>query len=88
MGEMADMYADMAARLPDWDVEQYGPSNRFDEFRKDVWATKDGKKIAIKEMSDHHLLASFKMFGNERLRDEMIIRLFETITQPKIGFLK
>ena len=90
MGEMADMVADMAASIPDWmldgEPDGYGPNNRFDEFRKDAWTLKDGKTIEIKDMTDHHLLAAYKMFGDERFRDEMIIRLFETMIQPKIGF--
>ena len=92
MGEMADMYADMAASLPDWmtDGDDYptghGPNNRFDDFRTDCWEMKNGKQVIIKDMSDHHLLAAYKMFGDERFRDEMIIRLFETMIQPKIGF--
>jgi hypothetical protein len=90
MGEMADMYADMAASIPDWmmdgDFDGFGPKNRFDEFRDDLWGTKDGNNIAIKNMSDRHLLAAFKMFGDQRFRDEMLIRMFEVMTKPKISF--
>lgn len=87
MGEMADMYADMAASIPDWltdGPDGYGPNNRFDEFRDDVWATKDGKQYTIREMSDGHLLAAFKMFGDQRFRDEMLIRLFEAMIKPRV----
>jgi hypothetical protein len=89
MGEMADMYADMAASIPDWMLDGgypdgYGPNNRFDEFRDDVWATKGGKQFTIREMSDSHLLAAFKMFGDQRFRDEMLIRLFEHMTKPRV----
>ena len=88
MGDMADYYAEMAALIPDWRTDDYptgyGPDNRFDEFRDDVWATKDGKQFTIREMSDSHLLAAFKMFGDDRFRDEMLIRLFEAMTKPKV----
>ena len=90
MGEMADYYAEMASTIPDWmmdgDHDRHGPNNRFDEFRTDVWETKDGQRIAIREMTDKHLLAAFKMFGDKRLGDEMLIRMFEATTKPKISF--
>ena len=87
MGEMADMYAEMATCIPDWRTDGpdgFGPNNRFDEFRDDVWATKDGQLFKIREMSDSHLLAAFKVFGDQRFRDEMLIRLFEAMTKPRV----
>ena len=82
MGEMADMYD----AIDGWDDDGYGPHNRFDQFRDDYWQTKDGKEIAIREMSNQHLLAAFKMLGYERLRNEMLIRMFEVMTEPRIHF--
>ena len=85
MGEMADMHADMW--IDKWyDDDGFGPQNRFDQFRDDKWQTKDGEEIAIRDMSNRHLLAAFKMFGDERLRDEMLIRMFEVIEKPRIHF--
>lgn len=87
MGEMADMYADMAASIPDWMTDGpdgHGPDNRFDEFRDDLWTLRDGTTIPIREMSDSHLLAAFKMFGDDRFRDEMLIRMFEHMTKPRV----
>ena len=86
MGEMADMYADMATRLPDWDDDGYSSKNRFDDFRDDLWVTKGGETISIKDMTDAHLLAAFKVFGDDRFRDEMIIRMFESMTKPSVTF--
>ena len=83
MGEMADMY-DLYDG--DYDDDSYGPQNRFDQFRDDIWQTKGDKQLSIGEMSDKHLLAAFKMFGHERLRDEMLIRMFEEMTKPEIRF--
>lgn len=87
MGDMADYYAEMAATLPDWMTcgeDGYSPQNRFDEFRDDLWTLKDGTTIPIRKMGDSHLLAAFKMFGDERFRDEMLIRLFEAMTKPRV----
>lgn len=90
MGEMADLMADQAmmyeARTEKDYPDGYGPDNRFDEFRDDLWTLKDGTTIPIRKMSDSHLLAAFKMFGDERFRDEMLIRLFEAMTKPRISF--
>jgi len=82
MGEMANMHDGFDER----DDDGYGPENRFDQFREDIWQTKGNKQLSIGAMSDRHLLAAFKMFGEERLRDEMLIRIFEEITKPKIHF--
>lgn len=88
MGEMADMYADQAMLAEAWMEDGYptgyGPDNRFDDFREDIWQTKDGKQFTIKQMTDKHLLAAFKMFGDDRFRDEMLIRIFERNMGPKV----
>jgi hypothetical protein len=83
MGEMADMHDGFDGW---YDDDDYGPQNRFDQFRDDMWQTKDGKEIAIRDMSNSHLMAAFRMFGDERLRDEMLIRMFEVIKKPRIHF--
>ena len=87
MGDMADYYAEMATTLPDYMTygdDGHGPNNRFDEFRDDAWVMKDGATIPIRKMSDSHLLAAFKVFGDQRFRDEMLIRLFESMTKPRV----
>ena len=83
MGEMADMYDHYDDRR---ETEGFGPRYRFDGFRNYEWDCKDGTTIRICNMSDKHLLAAFKMFGHERLRDEMLIRMFEEMTKPEIRF--
>lgn len=82
MGEMADMYADMATSIPDWMLDDdhptgYNSQNRFDEFRDDVWQAKDGQVVKIKDMTSRHLLNAYKVFGDERFKNEMLIRMFE-----------
>jgi hypothetical protein len=83
MGEMADMHADIW--FDEWygdePLDRCGRKRRFDEFRNDEWQMKDGATVLIRNMSDSHLLAAFKMFGDKRLRDELLIRLFEAKTQ-------
>ena len=87
MGEMAEMYDTWFDEwYEDPPLDRCGRKKRFDEFRNDEWQIKDGKSIEVKDMTDHHLLAAYKMSGDKRLRDEMIIRLFENMIQPKIGF--
>ena len=85
MGEMADMYAGQEMLADAWmEDAQYGPNNRFDEFRDDLWVMKDGATIPIRKMTDKHLLAAFKMLGDDRFRDEMLIRIFERNMGPKV----
>jgi hypothetical protein len=50
-------------------------------FRNNIWRTKNGQELAIKNMSDSHLLNAYKQSGQSNLFKEMVIRLFET----KIG---
>ena len=46
-------------------------------FRTEVWTTKDGREIAIKDMEDGHLLNAYKHSQNGLLFREMVLRLFE-----------
>jgi hypothetical protein len=46
-------------------------------FRTEMWATKDGRQIAIKNMDDSHLFNAYKHSQDGLLFREMVLRLFE-----------
>ena len=46
-------------------------------FRTEVWTTKDGRRIAIKDMEDSHLFNAYKHSQSALLFREMVLRLFE-----------
>ena len=46
-------------------------------FRTEMWTTKDGRGIAIKDMEDGHLFNAYKYSQDDLMFREMVLRLFE-----------
>ena len=46
-------------------------------FRAEIWTTKDGREIAIKDMDDRHLFNAYRHSQEKLLFREMVLRLFE-----------
>ena len=46
-------------------------------FRTEVWTTKDGRQIDIRDMDDKHLFNAYRHSQDRLLFREMVLRLFE-----------
>ena len=70
---MSDSYDDYEAKMQ---LVERAWEDR--EARANVWTTKDGKEIPVRDMEDSHLLNAYRQSQYQPLFREMVLRLFET----------
>ena len=79
---MSDSYDDYEAKMQlaerAWEVQEERRN-----FRTEVWITKDGQEIAIKDMDDKHLFNAYRHSQDRLLFREMVLRLFEAKLKEK-----
>jgi hypothetical protein len=79
---MSDHYDDycveMALAEQAWEKQEARAN-----FRTEVWTTKDGREIAIRNMENSHLFNAYKHSQNGLLFREMVLRLFEAKLKEK-----
>jgi hypothetical protein len=74
--------------MSDWESEFAGDVAILERIQEDrearrnfwteVWTTKDGREIPVRDMEDSHLLNAYRQSQYQPLLREMVLRLFET----------
>jgi hypothetical protein len=73
---MSDSYDDYEAKMQLAELAWEEREARRN-FRTEIWTTKDGREIDIKDMEDRHLFNAYKQGQDSWLIREMVLRLFE-----------
>jgi hypothetical protein len=61
-----------------WEVQE-----ARNNFRTEVWTTKNGQEIPIKDMEDSHVFNAYRHSQDSLLFREMVLRLFEDKIKEK-----
>lgn len=78
--------------MSDWESEfggdvlldnTYRKSLLREDFREDVWRTKNGGSVKIKDMTDEHLFNAYLSTKRGVLFKEMVVRLFDQRVKAK-----
>ena len=73
---MSDYYDEMAGDIA-LAEQAWEEREARRNFRTEMWTTKDGRQIAVKDMEDSHVLNAYKQSQDRLLFREMVLRLFE-----------
>ena len=73
---MSDSYDDYCVKMEILERIREDKEAR-NNFRTEVWTTKNGQEIPIKDMEDSHVFNAYRHSQDGLLFREMVLRLFE-----------